>query len=172
MALNFTRLICRRNLYLNNFRCLYTSNPSRISTSAALMCCEPETYAQKNLRLARPLSPHLTIYQVQLTSFLSITHRASGVLLSLYGIFLGFGTLFIPGGIPCVIQVITNWNLPAALLYLGKALFAIPLTYHYSNGLRHLMWDLGKGLNMKEVYSSGWIVVAATLISALSLAAL
>lgn len=40
---------------------------------------KPEHYDDKNERLKRPLSPHLTIYSPQLTSMLSITHRAAGL---------------------------------------------------------------------------------------------
>lgn len=49
------------------------------------------------------------------------------------------GTLFLPGGIPCMIQAIANWHLPGAVIFLGKSAFVYPLTYHYFNGLRHLV---------------------------------
>ncbi|KAA0201836.1 hypothetical protein HAZT_HAZT002968 [Hyalella azteca] len=48
-----------------------------------------EEYFSKNQRLGRPLSPHLSIYKPQLTSVLSISHRATGVLLS--SLLSGFG---------------------------------------------------------------------------------
>lgn len=48
-----------------------------------------ETHDEKNDRLKRPMSPHLTIYQRQLTSMLSITHRGTGVALS--GVTAGLG---------------------------------------------------------------------------------
>jgi len=41
-----------------------------------------ETHDEKNNRLRRPMSPHLTIYKLQLTTTLSITHRGTGVALS------------------------------------------------------------------------------------------
>lgn len=41
-----------------------------------------ETHDEKNGRLQRPMSPHLTIYKPQLTTMLSITHRGTGVALS------------------------------------------------------------------------------------------
>lgn len=41
-----------------------------------------EDFWDKNKRLDRPLSPHLTIYKFQLTSMLSITHRGTGLALS------------------------------------------------------------------------------------------
>lgn len=48
-----------------------------------------ETHDDKNNRLSRPMSPHLTIYKPQLTTLLSITHRGTGVALS--GVTAGLG---------------------------------------------------------------------------------
>jgi len=48
-----------------------------------------ETHDDKNNRLSRPMSPHLTIYKPQLTTILSITHRGTGVALS--GVTAGLG---------------------------------------------------------------------------------
>jgi len=45
------------------------------------------------MRLKRPMSPHLTIYQVQLTSLLSVTHRTTGIILASYAMFLGLGKI-------------------------------------------------------------------------------
>lgn len=50
-----------------------------------------ESHDEKNMRLKRPLSPHLTIYQVQLTALLSVTHRTTGIMLASYAMFLGLG---------------------------------------------------------------------------------
>ena len=46
----------------------------------------------------RPLAPHLQIYKPQLTSILSITHRFTGVVLSLFSILIPFSLLFISLG--------------------------------------------------------------------------
>ena len=51
----------------------------------------------KNKNLGRPISPHLTIYKFQLTSMLSITHRATGLAQSGMLSGVGLGALFIPG---------------------------------------------------------------------------
>ncbi|OAD55316.1 Succinate dehydrogenase cytochrome b560 subunit, mitochondrial [Eufriesea mexicana] len=131
-----------------------------------------ESHDEKNIRLKRPMSPHLTIYQIQLTAFLSITHRTTGMILSGYAVLLGLGTLFIPGGIPCLIEVITELGLSAPVLFLGKSLLALPATYHTFNGLRHLAWDIGLFLTIKEVYSTGYVVAALSAISAIALAAM
>lgn len=55
-----------------------------------------ESHDERNMRLNRPQSPHLTIYQPQLTSFLSITHRMTGIALTGYAVVLGLGALVMP----------------------------------------------------------------------------
>ncbi|XP_014231113.1 succinate dehydrogenase cytochrome b560 subunit, mitochondrial-like [Trichogramma pretiosum] len=144
-------------------------------------CCESqeekncyESYDEKNMKLCRPMSPHLTIYKPQLTSVMSIATRATGIILASYTWILGIGTLFIPGGIPCLIHTICCWDLAPAVLVGSKALFCYPLTYHYFNGIRILIWNFfgGKTLELKDVYTTGWIVLALSITSALILAAM
>lgn len=50
-----------------------------------------ESHDQKNARLNRPLSPHLSIYQYQLTTVLSVSHRATGIILTAYAAGLAGG---------------------------------------------------------------------------------
>jgi succinate dehydrogenase / fumarate reductase cytochrome b subunit len=40
----------------------------------------------------------------------------------------------------------------------------VALFYHLCNGIRHLLWDLGYGLELRSVYRSGWTVVIATVV--------
>ncbi|XP_029668126.1 succinate dehydrogenase cytochrome b560 subunit, mitochondrial-like [Formica exsecta] len=174
MALAYTRFLCRRNVDFRHFRSLYTCSPLSVavpnpSRTTGTAC---ESHDEKNMRLKRPMSPHLTIYELQLTSLLSLTHRTTGIMLASYAMFLGLGTLFIPGGIPCFIETVDNLCLPLPVLFAGKTLLALPATYHTFNGIRHLAWDFGIFLTIKEVYSTGYVVSALTVISALALAAM
>jgi succinate dehydrogenase / fumarate reductase cytochrome b subunit len=41
--------------------------------------------------------------------------------------------------------------------------WSVALFYHLCNGIRHLWWDSGRGLELKAVYASGWTVLAATV---------
>ncbi|XP_032670096.1 succinate dehydrogenase cytochrome b560 subunit, mitochondrial-like [Odontomachus brunneus] len=171
MALLYTRLLCRRNVDFRHFRGLYTSSflSSTMGNPSHVTC---ESHDERNMRLKRPMSPHMSIYEVQLTWVLSITHRTTGIMLSSYAMFLGLGTLFIPGGIPCVIEIINDLCLPFPILFLGKTLLALPITYHTFSGMRHLAWDMGRFLTIKGVYNTGYIVSALAAISALALAAM
>ncbi|KAK7043887.1 cytochrome b subunit of succinate dehydrogenase, Sdh3p [Paramarasmius palmivorus] len=116
-------------------------------------------------RLHRPSSPHFTIYQPQLTWLGSIFNRATGAALSvlLYGYSLAY--LVAPDTFSSASVIEFVAGLPEGVKYTGKALLALPFTFHSFNGLRHLAWDSGKFLNVKGCYSTGYAVIAATAVS-------
>ncbi|CAH4037963.1 succinate dehydrogenase cytochrome b560 subunit, mitochondrial-like [Pieris brassicae] len=131
-----------------------------------------EHFDLKNERLNRPMSPHLTIYKPQLTSLLSVTHRAAGMILSGYITALGVGALVLPNDVAHYVTMIEGLNLSPATIFLAKACLAAPLGYHFANGIRHLYWDTAKGLTIKEVYSTGYAMLAGAVAISLFLAAL
>lgn len=98
-----------------------------------------ETHDEKNLRLKRPMSPHLTIYQVQLTALLSITHRTTGIILSGYAMVLGLSNFVLPDGVDCLIQATETLALSSPTVFVAKTVLALPATFHTFNGLRHLV---------------------------------
>jgi succinate dehydrogenase / fumarate reductase cytochrome b subunit len=114
----------------------------------------------------RPLSPHLQIYRWQLTSVLSILHRATGVALSLGTLLLVYWLIALAAG-PSTYEVarglIGSW-LGRLLLFGWTAAFF----YHLANGIRHLVWDAGHGYELPVVYASGWAVVIATAVLTLA----
>lgn len=91
----------------------------------------------------RPLSPHLQIYQLPLTALLSITHRITGVLLAVGLLFFGYSLISITQGSQTynLMQMQLNSGLGKILLW-G---FIYALFFHLCHGIRHLIWDLGKG---------------------------
>ena len=110
----------------------------------------------------RPLSPHLDIYQYQITWTVSIMHRLTGIAM-MVGLLL-----------------ITAWFLSAAF---SKELFLVINNFlrswvgifvifgslwafwiHFLNGVRHLFWDAGYGFNLETVARSGWTVVFGSII--------
>jgi succinate dehydrogenase / fumarate reductase, cytochrome b subunit len=108
----------------------------------------------------RPLSPHLQIYRWQLTSVLSILHRMTGLALAVGAVLLvsWFGAAA-DGSAP-FIKFQGFLASPLGLVVLFGC--SVALFYHLCNGIRHLWWDTGHGLELKSVYASGWIVLAAT----------
>jgi len=110
----------------------------------------------------RPLSPHLQVYRWQLTMVLSITHRATGLVLSaalvpLVGWLLAAATG--PEAFATANAILAS--VPGQLM-LAAVSFAF--YYHLCNGIRHLVWDAGWWLDIPEVYASGWSVVAAAIV--------
>lgn len=110
----------------------------------------------------KPLSPHLQIYKPQLTSVLSIMHRISGVSL-ISGLFLLLWWLYAlsQGGETYTCLLIFLVSSLGAFLKLAL-IFAI--TFHLTNGMRHMSWDLGLGLDIETVYRTGWGVVVIIVI--------
>lgn len=131
-----------------------------------------ETFDNKNARLNRPQSPHLTIYKPQLTSMLSITHRGTGIALTGYAAIFGLAALTCPDGANSVVSLIESLNLGAASLAALKFTLAFPFAFHTVNGVRHLFWDLGKFLTIKEVYTTGYAMLLASSILAVILTAM
>jgi succinate dehydrogenase / fumarate reductase cytochrome b subunit len=109
----------------------------------------------------RPLSPHLQIYRPQLTSVMSISHRASGAALAAGTLLLCLWLVALAAG--------DRWYGVAALAVshpLGQLVlfgYSVALIYHALNGVRHLSWDRGIGLTIPAVYRSGWIVLLLTV---------
>ncbi|MSP88892.1 MAG: succinate dehydrogenase, cytochrome b556 subunit [Alphaproteobacteria bacterium] len=109
----------------------------------------------------RPLSPHLQIYKPQLTSVLSITHRATGVALSAGAIFLVIWLAAAAAGPARYAQVnafLGSWF--GMLLLIG---WTWALFFHLCNGIRHLAWDVGWGFELPQLHASGWAVVAGSV---------
>ena len=116
----------------------------------------------------RPLSPHLQIYKPQLTSVLSITHRITGVALSILSLFIPLTLLSVALGIDYfnILKVfLTNTFIQ---LLITASIFV--LAYHLLNGIRHLFWDYGLGLSMRDTYISGYLVlIVSVLLTLLSI---
>lgn len=110
----------------------------------------------------RPLSPHLQIYKPQLTSILSITHRGTGIFLGIGAIFLCIWLLAIASGPEAFSRIQGHVNTWYGQILLLAWVFS--LYYHLCNGIRHLFWDLGLGLEIKTTYTSGYIVVVVALL--------
>ncbi len=113
----------------------------------------------------RPLSPHLQIYQWQLTSVLSILHRLTGLVLGLGTLLLVYWLIAAAAGPQAFADaqsLIGSWI--GRLLLFG---WTVAFYFHLANGVRHLAWDAGYGLELPAVYWSGRAVVALTVILSL-----
>ena len=109
-----------------------------------------------------PLSPHLQIYRWHISSLLSITHRISGVINLLALILIFFWLLFLSLGE-------SNYELFLILInsFFGKFIligFTWSMSFHLLSGIRHLVWDLGYGFEVKTANISGAIVIVSSLL--------
>jgi succinate dehydrogenase / fumarate reductase cytochrome b subunit len=117
----------------------------------------------QGIKNARPLSPHLQIYDKQITSVLSILHRFTGVILS-------FGTVFQiywlsaaaygPDAFARAQGFMGSWF--GQLMLLGMI---FSLYFHLANGIRHLFWDAGLGFELPILRTTGKLVVAFSVIA-------
>jgi succinate dehydrogenase / fumarate reductase, cytochrome b subunit len=116
-----------------------------------------------NRPVHRPLSPHLQVYKWQLTSVLSILHRATGIALSVGALYLATWVIYAAAN-PTAYALFQSFNTSiVGRIVLGGWLFCA--FYHLCNGIRHLFWDAGYGFELKDAYRSGWIVVTVSLIA-------
>ncbi len=110
----------------------------------------------------RPLSPHLQIYRPQLTSVLSIAHRGTGIALSVGAPFFAWWLLAAASGPEAYGTAQAFFGSGPGLVVLAG--FSFALFYHLCNGIRHLFWDAGMGLELDQAYRSGWTVIAAAVL--------
>ncbi|MBT8420851.1 MAG: succinate dehydrogenase, cytochrome b556 subunit [Gammaproteobacteria bacterium] len=110
----------------------------------------------------RPLSPHIQIYRKQITSSLSILHRATGVFLSLGAFAFVYWLWALATGPEAYASAQAFFSsIIGRVLLLG---WVFSLAYHFSNGIRHLFWDSGKGFQIETVYASGKAVLAISVL--------
>ena len=114
----------------------------------------------------RPLSPHLQVYRWQITMTLSILHRITGVGLGVGTLLMAYWLIAIAAG-PEAFATAQDLvgSIVGRIVLLG---FTFALAFHFSNGIRHLFWDTGKGFELSTVHTSGWIVVIASVVLTLA----
>jgi len=110
----------------------------------------------------RPLSPHLQIYKLPLPALMSITHRLTGVVLSSGTILLAFWLVMLASGEQAFATAQMLVAHPLAMVILAG--YSAALFYHGCNGVRHLFWDMGKGLSVDSVYRSGKLAIGLAII--------
>lgn len=104
----------------------------------------------------RPLSPHLQVYRPQMTSMMSILHRATGYALAVGTVMIVWLLIAAATG-PDAYAVFTGFtnSLIGRLLVIG---WSFALYYHLCNGIRHLFWDMGYLFKLKDAFAAGYLV--------------
>lgn len=110
---------------------------------------------------ARPLSPHLQVYTPQINMVMSIIHRITGV--ALY-----FGTLLLACWLIAAASGPEWFDFVNALFgsLLGRLVmlaYTWALLHHMFGGIRHLIWDTGRGFQLSQVDFLCWFTLIASL---------
>jgi succinate dehydrogenase / fumarate reductase cytochrome b subunit len=112
------------------------------------------------LQRERPLSPHLQVWRWHITMATSILHRATGVALYVGALIAAAWAISLAQGPDTYASFKQLMGSP-----LGKlVMFGLTLSffYHLANGIRHLVWDAGHGLDVKSANASAVLVFAFT----------
>ena len=104
--------------------------------------------ADSRLRIERPLSPHIQIYKPMLTMTMSIVHRITGGALYV-------GTLILAAWLIAAASGQASFDTMQAVLgsFLGRIVlfgYTWALMHHMLGGIRHLIWDTGRGFGAVE----------------------
>jgi succinate dehydrogenase / fumarate reductase cytochrome b subunit len=109
-----------------------------------------------------PVSPHLQIYRLPLTALLSITHRITGVLLSLGSLLLVGLLVAAAEGAEAYQGLIVHFQAWYGQVFLLGLLFSLYL--HFCNGIRHLFWDVGYGFELETVDLTARLAIAVAVV--------
>ena len=110
----------------------------------------------------RPLSPHLQIYKVELPMMLSGLHRITGIALSV-------GSLLLVAWLESAVYSAEAFATLNRFLgsFIGQLMlfgWTFSLIYHSVSGVRHLLWDTGRLLEVKQIHSSSKFVLAIAIV--------
>ena len=117
--------------------------------------------AEARPTVERPLSPHLSIYKPLINMVMSILHRLTGA--ALY-----FGTLLLAAWLIATAMGEVEFNYVNALFAhpVGKLVlfgYTWALAHHMLGGIRHLIWDTGRGLQIWQVNALSWLTILGSI---------
>jgi len=116
----------------------------------------------------RPLSPHLQIYRWQWTMALSILNRATGVALVAGAFGMVWWLLALAGDSAAYDDFAACLGSPLGIV--ATVGFMACLAFHFFNGIRHLLWDTGWGLDIPTAFRTAMIVIVLSVLSFAALA--
>lgn len=112
-------------------------------------------------RDARPLSPHLRIYKPRINMVMSIFHRITGTALYFGTLLLAWWLIAAAVG-PAYFTFVSGLlgTIPGQVVLFG---FTWALMHHGLGGIRHLIWDTGRGLSLGSVDALSWLTILGSL---------
>jgi succinate dehydrogenase / fumarate reductase, cytochrome b subunit len=104
--------------------------------------------ADTKTRIERPLSPHLQIYKPMLTMTMSILHRITGAALYIGTLLLAAWLIAVASGPDAFATV--QWFMGSIIGRLILFGYTWALMHHMLGGIRHFIWDTGRGFGPAE----------------------
>jgi len=117
--------------------------------------------AEAEKKVERPLSPHISIYSWQINMLMSIVHRITGAALYLGTLLLAAWLVAVASGEKAFALVNVLFAHPIGKVVLVGYTWA--LLQHLFGGLRHLLWDTGRGLHIWQVNALSWLTIIASI---------
>lgn len=110
----------------------------------------------------RPLSPHISIYRWPVTMVSSILHRGTGLALSVgFVLFVEWLADAANGPEAYAAFAAAMGSTIGLILLIG---WSFAFFYHLANGIRHLVWDTGRGFEKSQATASAWIVMVLAVV--------
>jgi succinate dehydrogenase / fumarate reductase cytochrome b subunit len=110
----------------------------------------------------RPLSPHLQVYRPQLNSVTSILNRITGNAMIAAAVLIVWWLVAAASGAEYFAFV--DGLLTSVLGDIVMSLSVLGLWYHALAGVRHLIWDTGRGLDVESADKMGWAILAGSVV--------
>jgi len=117
--------------------------------------------AETKRTVERPLSPHLGIYRMQITMLMSIMHRITGAALYFGTILLAAWLVSAAMGERAFAAVNEVFGHPLGKLVLFGYTWAV--AHHMLGGMRHLLWDTGRAMDIRSADVLGWLTILGSL---------
>lgn len=109
----------------------------------------------------RPLSPHLQVYSPLINMVMSILHRITGAALYFGTVLLAAWLIAAATG-PAEFAEVNRWfgSIPGLIVLAG---YTWALIHHMIGGLRHLIWDTGRGFDLGSINTLSWATILLSL---------
>lgn len=114
-----------------------------------------------------PLSPFVSVWRWHITMAASIAHRVTGVALYVAALIAAAWAISLAGGPAAYAGFKAVMASPIGLLVMFG--LTVSLFYHLANGIRHLVWDTGHGLDVKSANASAVLVIAFALAASIAI---
>lgn len=131
-----------------------------------------EAGTERERRPQRPLSPHLQVYALPINMVMSIVHRITGAALYAGSLLLSWWLIAAATG-PEYFDFVSGFfgSWLGRLVLFG---YTWALLHHMLGGIRHFIWDVGYGYDLKTIDKLCWgtLIVSAALTAVIWIATL